>query len=143
MASIGKSSNSVCSGLPTRESYIRCIVKDKASVLINGNRTEVQIQSLTAGGTTVPDICFDVNPPSSAPATCAVYEDVDGSGPPYNGLAASNAGTAGQLIEVRISYPWSVQIPLLNKFFKTTDSQGNERNVLMITAATVVKNEPF
>lgn len=142
VASIGKSSDSVCFGFSTRESYIRCLVKNRTSVMINGDKTEVQINTLTAGGAVVPDICFDVDPPSSVPSTCVVYEDVDGNGV-YSGIAASNAGNAGEVIEVRISYPWSVQIPLMNKFFKTTDSLGNERNVIMITAATVIKNEPF
>lgn len=142
VASIGKSTDSVCSGLPTREDYIRCFVKKRAAGMINGDKIEVHVQALTAGGASTPDICFDVNPPSSEPTTCAMYEDVDGSGA-YNGIAASNAGKSGQVIEVRIAYPWSVQIPFMNKFFKTVDNKGNERHAIMISAATVIKNEPF
>lgn len=142
VASIGKSSDSICTGFPTREEYIKCIVKSMASSMINKDRLEVQVQAVTAGGTAMPDICFDMDPPSSTPATCNMYEDVDGSGA-YNGLAASNAGAAGQVIEVRISYPWAVQLPLMKRFFKTVDNQGNERHAVMITSATTIKNEPF
>lgn len=144
-ASIGKSSGGACSGMTgakAREDYIRCVVKERAKALIGGDQADVQINTVVAGGTTDPDICFAVTPPSS-PAICAgVYEDVNGDGK-YNGLAASNAGKPGEAIEVRISYPWNVQFPLMNKFFQTVDSGGNVRHAIMMTSSTVIKNEPF
>ena len=139
ISSIGKFSDSVCSGFTNRKDYITCVVKNKASALINGNKVQVQINTLVAGGTTTPDICLDdaLNP-TSAPATCIVYEDVNGSGT-YNGSASSNLGTAGEVIEVRISYPWVVQFPLAGRFFGSAAHKG----IAMITAATTIKNEPF
>jgi hypothetical protein len=145
-ASLGKTSDGGDCSYPNdaagRISYIECVVKQKSSVLINGDKTEVQIVNLQNGETIVPDICFDTDPPSSSPGTCTVYEEVNGK-PEYQGAAASEASGGGALIEVRISYPWSVQIPLMNQFFQRTDSQGNTRNVVMITASAVIRNEPF
>jgi hypothetical protein len=141
-ASIGKPSDSQCPDAVDRPAYIKCIVKHRSSVLINGDKTQVQIIKLADGETLVPDICFDVNPPSSEPATCSVYQEVnENSG--YQGAQASNLGVGRQLIEARISYPWSVLMPLMGQFFKKTDNKGNTRNVVMITASTVIRNEPF
>lgn len=141
-ASIGTPSGGVCNGVPDRVAYIKCLVKSKSSVLINGDQTQVQITKVADADTLVPDICFDTNPPSSEPATCKVYQEVNNK-PDYQGAQASNLGNAGDIIEARISYPWSVQMPLIGQFFQRTDSQGNQRNVVMITASTVIKNEPF
>ncbi len=140
--SLGKPSDAECPGEVSREAYIKCLVKKKASVLINGDKTEVQIRVVNEGTTVPPDICFDTDPPSGAPATCAVYEEVNNE-TGYQGAQESNAGNSGQIIEARISYPWSVLMPLVGQFFQRTDNQGNTRNVVMITAATVIRNEPF
>lgn len=141
-ASLGKSSDAECPGTTNTVAYIECIVPKRASVLINGDKTQVQIMDLAKATTVIPDICFDTDPPSS-PQTCTgTYEEVNNI-PDYQGTDSSNSGTAGSIIQVRISYPWSVQMPLVGKFFQKTDSQGNNRNVVMITASTVIKNEPF
>lgn len=141
-ASIGKTTDAECNGLSTREAYIKCLVEKRSSVLINGDRTQVQITVVNQGSTIVPDICFDTDPPSSAPANCTVYQEVNNQAD-YQGAQASNAGNAGQIIEARISYPWSVLMPLVGQFFQRTDNKGNARNVVMITASTVIRNEPF
>lgn len=139
VASIGKLFDSVCTNPPDRVAYIKCVVKDRSSGLINSDKVEVQIVRLSEGSTTTPDICLD-NPdnPSSAPATCSVYEDVNNDGE-YKGIAASNAGNAGDVVEVRISYPWIVQFPLIKDYFGSAAHKG----IVMVTASTVIKNEPF
>ncbi len=139
IASIAKTADSgACSGTANQSEYITCIVREKSHALINGDRVQVQIGRVADGGTSLPDICLDdpVNP-SSAPATCTVYEDVDGNGI-YRGAAASNYGGNGDTIEVRISYPWSVQFPLLKNYFGSASNKG----ITMITASTTIKNEP-
>ncbi len=144
-ASIGKIGDSGCPASPTGTDsekqllYIKCVVKRMAAGLINGDRIEVLVNDLAAGGTpSAPDICIeDTLPiPSSAPATCDKYEDVNGDGK-YNGADASNAGVRGGTIQVRILYPFSVQFPIMSQYF------GSGHNgISMITAATVIRNEP-
>lgn len=139
MASIGKTADGgACSGTNNQLAFITCIVRDKSHALINGDRVQVQVGTLAAGGTSIPDICLDDSAnPSSTPATCTTYEDVDGNGV-YRGAEASNFGGNGDTVEVRISYPWSVQFPLLKKYFGSAANKG----IVMITASTIIKNEP-
>jgi hypothetical protein len=139
IASIAKTVDSgSCSGTSNQSEYITCIVREKSSALINGDRLQVQIGRVADGGTSLPDICLDDSAnPSSAPATCNLYEDVDGNGV-YRGSAASNYGGNGDTIEVQISYPWSVQFPLLNSYFGSASNKG----IAMIAASTTIKNEP-
>ncbi len=124
--------------------YMKCVVKRMAGGLIDGDRIEVVVNTLAAGGTpSAPDICIeDTLPlPSSAPATCDKYEDVNGDGK-YNGADASNVGGRGQTIQIRVLYPFSVQFgvqfPIMNQYFG-----GGVNGISMITTATVIKNEPF
>lgn len=141
-SSIGKDSDAQCNGLYSRVDYIKCLVKSKSSVLINGDKTQVQIVKLSDGDTVTPDICFDINPPSSEPATCTVYQNVNGIAG-YQGIKASELGEGGDIIEVRISYPWSILMPMVGSFFQSTDNMGGNRNTFMVTASTVIRNEPF
>lgn len=142
-ASIDNRDDAGCSvSHPKREDYLACLVKKKASVLIHGDEMQVEFKVVKDGVTVPPDICFDTNPPTSTPATCTVYEEVNGE-VGYQGAQISNAGKSGEVIEVRISYPWSVLMPLAGQFFQRTDNEGNTKNVVMITASTVIRNEPF
>ncbi len=146
IASIGTTGDSSChadTALSPQEQqvqYIKCIVRIKASGLINSEEVQVEVQKLSGGGkTTVPDICFDdPNNPSSLPATCHTYEDVNGDGK-YSGIGDSNPGLRGEIIEVRISYPWKVRLPFMQEYFKV----GTHKGIAMLTASTVIKNEPF
>ncbi len=138
ITSIGKSSDDNCSGFTSREAYIVCVVKSKTSMMINGDKVEVQVNTLASGATQTPDICLDNPVPSSAPATCSVFEDVNGSGK-YEGVAASNAGNAGEVMKVNISYPFVIQFPIMNKFF----GSENHKGIAMISTSTTLKNEPF
>lgn len=145
IASVGTTGDSSCpadtalSPQAQQVEYIKCIVRIKASGLINSEEVQVQVQPIAGGGkTSAPDICFDdPKNPSSLPTTCALYEDVNGDGK-YNGLS-SNPGFRGDIIEVRISYPWKVQLPFMHEFFTV----GTHTGVAMLTASTVIKNEPF
>ena len=144
-ATLGRTAgNGACSGTNDRVSYIQCVVRQKSSRLIRGGDTIININRVADGGTFVPDICYD-NPdrPSSAPATCRQWEPVN-TIPEYQGAsAANNPGTAGDVIEVQVVYPWRVLIPFMSRFFGSADNSGRTSGVVMIRSATVVKNEPF
>lgn len=145
-ASIGTIGDSVCkaSAAPTAQQkqidYIKCLVKARSSGLINSNEIQVEVQELSNNGQTIiPDICFDdPQKPTSLPKDCTIYEDVNNDGK-YNSAGDSNAGLRGETIEVRISYPWMVQLPFLQEYFVT----GKHTGISMLTASTIIKNEPF
>lgn len=139
IAAIGKESDSVCNGLSSRVEYVKCVVKNKTYGLVNRDKIIIQSNTISSGGALPPDICMDdPNNPSSEPATCTIYEEINGSGG-YQGAGSVKLGSAGELIEFRVSYPWKVQFPLLGQFFGSSAHKG----ISMITAATAIKNEPF
>lgn len=146
-ASLNTSSGSgACMGGNDRFAYIRCYVREKSAYLINGDQVEVNINTVAAGGTRVPDICLDGGVPSSRPTTCNSFEEVNGV-PRYQGLdAVNNAGGAGELIEVRVSYPWRVLVPLMSRLIGSEQTSQNgettRTGVVMITSSTVFRNEP-
>jgi hypothetical protein len=142
-ASLNTSSGySGCNGGSDRFAYIRCYVREKSGGLINGDLVEVSINTVANGGTRAPDICLATNPPSSPPTCNGQYEDINGNGS-YDGPAASNnAGGEGELVEVRVSYPWQVLVPLVSQFIGTQREDGSRTGVVMITSSTVFRNEP-
>lgn len=150
VVSLGRTSSPACSTSATREDFIKCVVKDKAQVLIDGsNKINTQVRTLAIGGTIAPDICM-TNPPSS-PAACpspTPYEDVNGDGV-YNGLAVSNAGNGNDTVEIRIIYPYQVNLPLVGKFFtakildQVSGITSTQEGYVLINATTVIRAEPF
>lgn len=133
-----------CAGTTDRYAYIRCYVREKSNYLINGDQVEVNINRVAEGGTRVADICLNVDPPSSRPATCngpRGYEEVNGI-QGYQGTAGSAPGDAGELIEVRVSYPWRVLVPLMSQLIGSQREDGSRTGVVMITSSTVFRNEP-
>jgi hypothetical protein len=144
-ASLGRSSvaGGACSGTNDSVSYIQCYVRAKSAALFHGEEVTFNINRVAAG-TVVPDICLD-NPsnPSSRPATCTFYDNVNGI-PDYQGASSNNVtGAAGELIEVRVNYPWRILIPFAGQYFGNRDAQGRNTGVALITTSTVIKNEPF
>ncbi len=151
ISSIQKISDSSCptdTSKTTKErqiDYIKCVVKEKSSALINGDRTQVQIANLSAGETSkAPDICLNdpEHPSSETPKEdCKIYEDVDGDGnyTPSGGIntGSTNVAGVGDVIEVRISYPWSIQMPFMSQFFGGPAHNG----VVMISESTIIRNE--
>lgn len=138
-ASIGKGrvdSLGVCS----REEYVRQVIHEKTAGLINASSVEISAAPVANGGVRAdqtPDICMSNNPPTVGGACPGgIYEDVNHNGvydPTVPGLALGNAG---ELVELRATYPWKVQIPFFNQFF-------GDHGVLLITSSTVLRNEPF
>lgn len=133
-----------CSTTTDPYAYIRCYVREKTAYLINGDLVEVNINTVAGGGTRVPDICLSTTPPSSTVATCVGvggYEEVNGI-PGYQPASGNRVGDAGELIEVRVSYPWQVLVPFLNNLIGTRREDGSSTGVVMITSSTVFRNEP-
>lgn len=135
-AALGKASSS-CDRVCT----IKAAVSAKSFKLMNSDKITVTANPVASGGTRVPDICLTVDPPS-APAVCppasgggANYEDRNGIAG-YQGEANMSVGEAGDIVEVRVSYPYKLLIPFVGKYI-------GDNGVMMISATTVVKNEPF
>jgi Flp pilus assembly protein TadG len=127
-----------------RLAYIRCYVERKAAYLINGDRVTVNINTVARGGTRAPDICLGNGsaPPASSPTCSGAYEDVNGNGV-YDPPASNNSvGSAGDLIEVRVSYPWRVLVPYMSRVIGSQQEDGSRTNVVLITSSTVFRNEP-
>ncbi|PZP86330.1 MAG: hypothetical protein DI582_03020 [Azospirillum brasilense] len=143
-SSLGKTMGGNCASTKTRVEYMECYVKDKSKSLVRGGGTEVEINTLAKGGTIEPDICMDGGKYTSKPITCTSYEDVNGNGT-YEGLAAADdLGDASTLVEVRVVYPWKALVtPYIGQFFGSDDKKGGTTGVAMITASTIIRNEPF
>lgn len=132
------------SSAPDRLGYIRCYVERKAAYLINGEEVKVSINTVAQGGTRAPDICLGNGgaAPSSPPTCSGQYEDVNGNGV-YDGPTPNNdVGAPGDLIEVRVSYPWRVLVPYMSRIIGSEMGDGSRSNVVMITSSTVFRNEP-
>jgi hypothetical protein len=143
-SSLGKTMGGNCASTKTRVEYMECYVKDKSKSLVRGGATEVEINTLSKGGTVEPDICLDGDNYSSKPKTCDMYEDINGNGK-YDGLAAANdLGEASTLVEVRVVYPWKALVtPYIGQYFGSDDTKGGTTGVALITASTIIRNEPF
>ena len=127
----------VPSGFPDRVSYVQSELRDRTQGLINSDSIVISANLVSAGGAGAsPDICLTDPPSIGGPCPSGTpFQDVNGI-PGYQGNAAAvTLGGAGDIVEIRASYPWRVQIPLLRDFV------GRD-GVLFITSSTVVKNEP-
>ena len=65
------------------------------------------------------------------------YTDVNGNGQYDSDMGTSSSGTAGQVVVYTVSYPWHIATPLIGGMI------GNADDIVMLTARTVVRNEPF
>lgn len=143
--SIGKDSgNPECTAATDRVSYFRCLVEVKTQSLINSELVISQANPVEEGGTYVPDICLDTVPASSAPQECTLFQETNGN-PGYQGAdAGANVGTAGQVVEVRVVYPWHVQLPFMRRLLPASPGYvATATDTVMITSSTIIKNEPF
>lgn len=138
-----------CYGKPDQIAYIRCIVESKSEYLMHHQRIFIDVQRVDNGGvgTYAPDICVDdPNNPNSTVQTCRLFEDVNRNGIYDPANTSLDAGTYGQLVEVRVNYPWQLMIPFLRPFIgRVVDTpKGPARtNVIMITSSIVIRNEPL
>ncbi|MBN8544151.1 MAG: pilus assembly protein [Alphaproteobacteria bacterium] len=121
-----------------RVEYVRTHLRQKLRGLINSSQLQISASTVVSGGTTAsPDICMDDPPRLGGPCEPPLIYEETNDIPGYQGADASvSLGNAGDVVEVRVLYPWRVQLPLMSRFF------GNN-GVFLITANTIVKNEPF
>lgn len=118
-----------------RVTTLRNLVQQKTRGLIGADQVTISATVVGTGTTTPPEICL-TNPPST-PTECPTgtpYEDTNMNGK-YDGPGGLSLGNAGDLVEVRISFPWRVQFPFVRSLF-------GPNGVFMITSSTVIKNEP-
>lgn len=142
VASLGAGSTDVAT-------QVENTIKKKTAGLPRANSIIIEanvVNANTTGGTVKPDLCLPHGPsgaPSSGPCPVGIpFIDNNGNGT-YDDSGKVSLGQPGQLVEIRASYPWRVYFPILNQFFVAKDSQGNNvKGISMITATTVVKNEP-
>lgn len=129
--------------------YVKCYIQVKTEDLI-GNQGEggniiITATPLVVGtstGAKQPDICLSDPPSVTSCPNNIPYIDRNGNGL-FDGLAETNSyGANGQLMHVRVYYPWRTILPYLDRFFAQSDNEGNRAGVIMLTAATIVKNEP-
>lgn len=119
-----------------RVSAIRSLVERKTLGLIGADQVSISAAVVGQGTTTPPDICL--SDPPGTPDTCdppLQWQENNGI-PGYQGPGALSLGDAGDLVEVRVSFPWRVQVPFARSLF-------GENGVYLISSATVIKNEPF
>lgn len=134
-----------CSGLPTaqqRQCEIQRLVTEKTRGLVRPESVYVTSTVISAPTTNTParpDMCLDdpTNPYPPSAAQCTGAWVNNSGGPNYDppDMTGGNAGVAGDIVEIRVTYLWRVLFPMFRSYF------GNN-GVLTISAATVIKNEP-
>ena len=132
--------------LQTGQSKVDAIkqkVADKTSALLNANEIIFAENTIAKGGTLAPDICYEHginNPPAAPPGpptcNCATCQYIDGNGKPgyQQGTLDNDGGNSGELVELRVSYPWHVLFPILGDYL------GNN-GVILMSSSIVVRNE--
>jgi len=115
---------------------VRTLIAARTRGLINAENIRIQANPLANGGIpSNPELCL-TNPPST-PAICpsgTMFDDRNGNGR-YDGPGEVTVGTAGQLVEIRVSYPWRTLIPMMDRIY-------GDDGVMLLSASTIIKNEP-
>lgn len=146
-ATLGKTADAECVGSVDRVSYIRCLFANRTNGLINSEQIYIAaavVNGMGGGVTAQPDICMTDPPTVGGPCPSGVYEDVNGNGVYDASVPPVSIGNAGDMIEIKVFYPWKIKIPFLDRYFGSVNPETGERNgIIMITSSTVVKNEPF
>ena len=130
-----------------RVTAVQNLVEEKTHGLINAGSVAVTTGVVeTANGASgsgagaAPDIC---EPAGADPFPCSPTRPcppgtpfIPGGAPDAvcTGPASTSVGGPGDIVEIRVSYPWKVLFPILGQFF------GNH-GVVIIQSTTVVKNE--
>ncbi len=149
-ASIGGSS-----GGCDRACTIKALVQQKTLGLINSQNVVVEMNTLAAGGVSTaaqPEYCLTAgqvvtpNADGTCPGGGVCINDANNNGK-CDSAAAMSVGNAGDLVEIRVSYPWKMMIPFLDSV--TFGQQGRSgtlygaNGVVTLSSSTVIKNEPF
>ncbi len=135
-----------------RACTVRRLIEEKTRGLIDGENVVVEANTLANGGVQrAPEFCL-TEPPTVAPpsGTCpngVGCLDTNNNGR-CDGPGSVSLGAAGDLVEIRVSYPWQLKIPFLDtiSFSANTPRTGRlygREGVVLLSASTVIKNEPF
>ncbi|MES2984202.1 MAG: TadE/TadG family type IV pilus assembly protein [Pseudomonadota bacterium] len=141
-----------------RACSIKKMVQEKTFGLVNSNAVVVD-STVVSGGAGVqsppiPDMCLDQPTPPTPPATCNGPWQENNGAPGYqkpNDVTDASFGVAGELVEIRVSYPWRIIFPLFRQSIFGADGKsklytnegGGATDVVTISSATVIMNEPF
>lgn len=139
-ATARQASLGISGSAPDRATYVRQEIASKMTGLINSSQLTVAANVVSAGGVPgSPDICLeDANLPRVG-GPCPVgapFQDVNGNGVYDGAVPPLSLGNAGDTVELVAYLPWRVTIPFMRDFF-------GSNGTLMLSAATVVRNEPF
>lgn len=130
-ASLGKSVGG------DRVQYVRQHIRTKLRGLINVDQLVISASTVVGGGAVEPDVCLSSPPRIGGPCPPPLlWEDGNRNGVYDETVPVTSLGGAGDIVEVRVYYPWKIQLPFLNKFF-------GENGIFMMSSSTIVKNEPF
>lgn len=125
-----------------RAEFASALIRDKAANLIGGDgvRIDSKVISVTENNPDSPpeenlDICLDPYG-VGIPDCLGAFEDVNGNGV-YDGEEEDDDfGTATEVVEIKVTLPWRGNLGFVKALF---GSDG----VALLTASTIVKNEPF
>lgn len=145
-ASIGKTSSGACTAATDTVGYAQCAIRERTNGLINHDQIIITANTVSNGGAaTSPDICLTEPPTvggSCPPGT--PYEDVNKNNIYDGNLPPMSLGVSGDLVEMRVFYPWKVQVPFMKRFLGGIDQATGERTgAVMLVSNMVIKNEPF
>jgi hypothetical protein len=123
-----------------RVGYVVNTMTQKIQSLPNHGQANVTAEVVTATGTsptTRKDICL-IDPANPYPASCpGPYQENTGNSvydPPS--ATPSSLGKGGDLVEIRVIYPWKILTPFIGQFF-------GANGMFVINSTIVIKNEPF
>lgn len=65
------------------------------------------------------------------------YDDINGNGAYDTDMGSSGYGGAGDIVVYTVTYPWSIQTPLMRELI------GDNEGHITLSTKAVVKNEPY
>lgn len=120
----------------SRQSLIYGMIQSRAGTLIN--TANLTITSLSYGQISQigqPEAYVDSNG-NQVHDSSESYTDTNGNGQWDSDMGAEGLGGAGDIVVYTVSYPWSIQTPILSQVFGTAGYYTIRSNV-------VVRNEPY
>jgi len=129
-------------GVGTRSERALAMIRNDTSALMGGNMTVISSRVIVADqqggfdGRPEPDVCLDagIANPIGAPQ-CNSFQDNNGNGVYDSSTGSSDFGASEDVVEITVRLPWRANIGLVR------DIWGPD-GLAVITASTVVKNEP-
>lgn len=117
----------------TRQQQIVANVANRTAGLLNASKITVTTQVYSNFDKIgQPEPCITHSP---CPGTAGVnFQDINGNGTWDSDMAAAGLGNAGDVVVYTVSYPWPITTPMIGAI---------TGNPFIISARTVVKNEPY